>query len=50
MYNAMPDGQDVQSQIQNAVDGVANNSEAEKQMQDIADGMLKEAPAERAEK
>ena len=50
MYNAMPDGQDVQSQIQNAVDGVADNSEAEKQMQDIADGMLKEAPAERAEK
>ena len=44
----MPDGQDVQSQIQNAVDGVANNSEAEKQMQDIADGMLKEAPAEDA--
>lgn len=50
MYNAMPNGQDVQNQIQNAVGGVANESEIEKQMQDITDGMLKEAPAERAEK
>ena len=50
MYNAMPDGQNVQNQIQNAVDGVADKSEIEKQMQDIADGVLKEAPNEEAEK
>lgn len=50
MYNVMPDGQDVQNQIQNAVDGVADESEIEKQMQDIADEVLKETPAEGAEK
>lgn len=50
MYNVMPDGQDVQNQIQNDVDGVTDESEIERQMQDIADGVLKEAPAEGAEK
>lgn len=50
MYNAMPDRQNVQNQIQNAVDGVADKSEIEKQMQDIAGGVLKETPAEGAEK
>ena len=46
----MPDGQNVQNQIQNTVDGVADESEIEKQMQDIADWVLKETPAEDAKK
>ena len=46
----MPDGQNVQNQIQNTVDGVADESEIEKQMQDIADGVLKETPTEDAKK
>lgn len=50
MYNSMPDGQDVQNQIQNAVGDVADESEIEKQMQDIADVVLKETPAEDAKK
>ena len=50
MYNAMPDRQNVQNQMQNAVAGVADESEIEKQMQDIADGVLKETPAEDAKK
>lgn len=36
--------------MQNAVDGVADESEIEKQMQDIADVVLKEMPAEDAKK
>lgn len=50
MYNAMPDGQNVQNQLQNTVDGVADESKIEKQMQDIADEVLKETPAEDAKK
>lgn len=50
MYNAMPDGQNVHNQIQNAVDDVADESEIEKQMQDIADGVLKEAPVKDVKK
>ena len=46
----MPDGQNVQNQIQNTVDCVADESEIEKQMQDIADGVLKETPTEDAKK
>ena len=42
--------QNVQNQIQNAVDGVADESEIEKQMRDIADWVLKETPVEDAKK